>query len=397
MDSGQNSSEFEANSSLESILERLGDKYESASLSGIDDEVDRFLHRELRSEQETRRARRRSEPRKKRDHLELESYRAEVWGIDHTSQGWDLGAEVPYLSRIAGIEQLNDEELCDLCGQIEAGVLAEEELRIHLSGSSSEERESKLAWELHQVGVTGHKAFQRVITANLKLVVHAARKFQGLGLELMDLIQWGNIGLIRACQKFDYEKGYKFSTYAYNWIEQSLRRGISEHSRLIREPDGAFWKVQSILSSINTDEVYKTQSRLSREADNSFRKAFPNSTEEILSTAIPIQSLDAPARYWGEDLLPDADWDYLVDDLAPTAEQQLDVLLLETHVGWVLEFIPEPLGAVLRMRFGTVGDPMTLEEIGEVFGLTRERIRQLQKKAFELIARDYEYLNGFDG
>lgn len=396
MESDRNGTEFEEASSFESILERLGEKYESTSLSGIDDEVDRFLNRTLRSEKESKRIRTRSEPRKKRDHLEIESQKAEVWGIDYTSQGWDPGAEMPYLSRISGIEQLKDEELFDLCGQIEAGVLAEEKLRILLDGSPTEERESKLAWELHQVAVIGNKAFQRLVEANLKLVAHVARKYQGLGLELMDLIQWGNIGLIRASQKFDREKGYKFSTYAFNWIEQSLRRGIAENSRLIRVPDHAFWKVQSILASVNKDDSYISKGRLLREAETKFREVFSTSSKEIFHTAIPIQSLDAPARYWGEELLPEADWDYLVDDFESLPERNFDVLLLALNVGWVLDYIPEQLGGVLRMRFGMFGDPKTLEEIGEVFGLTRERIRQLQKKAFEIIARDYEYLEGFD-
>lgn len=380
-----------------SILQRLGESYDLASWSGIDDEVDRFLDREVRSEKEAKRPRQVSQPRRPRTFLEAESEKTRIWGIEHSAQGWDEGSATTYLTKIAGEVQLSDRELCRLCTEIEAGILAQEQLEAIREDSFSREIESDYALELQEIWQLGRKAQQRVITANLKLVPYVARKYRGLGLELMDLIQWGNIGLIRAVQKFDLNKGFKFSTYAFNWIEQSLRRGIAEQGRIIRIPDHAFWRVQSILSGFAASDFDSDTQDPFSEILSAFQKEFKSNPREILQTSLPIQSLDAPARLFEDWQLPEGKWEYLIDDFDLNQEQHSENLLLARHVRWVLDFLPQNFGEILRMRFGIDCEVMTLDEVGQAFGVTRERIRQIQKNAFKKIQDEFDYLNEFEG
>ncbi|NSC21611.1 RNA polymerase sigma factor [Streptomyces albus subsp. chlorinus] len=275
-----------------------------------------------------------------------------------------------YLREIGRIPLLTAAEEVELARRVEAGLFAEEKL------TGTPEPDSRLASELDQLVVLGRLAKRRLIEANLRLVVSVAKRYVGRGLTMLDLVQEGNLGLIRAVEKFDYARGYKFSTYATWWIRQAMSRALADQARTIRVP-------VHVVELIN--RVVRVQRRMLQE-----RGYEPTAEEvaaqldlteervsEVLRLAQEPVSLHAPVGEEDDvnlgDLIEDGD--------APSPVESAAFLLLREHLEAVLSTLGERERKVVQLRYGLIdGRPRTLEEIGNLFGVTRERIRQIESK-----------------
>jgi RNA polymerase primary sigma factor len=292
-----------------------------------------------------------------------------------------------YLREIGRVALLSAAEEVELARQVEAGLFAEEYLNQHLGRI-----DELLADELDQLVVQGRLAKRRLIEANLRLVVSVAKRYVGRGLTMLDLVQEGNLGLIRAVEKFDYTRGYKFSTYATWWIRQAMSRALADQARTIRVP-------VHVVELIN--RVVRVQRRLLQE-----RGCEPSTAEvaavlelpeerisEVLRLAQEPVSLHAPVGE-EEDV---ALGDLIEDSDAASPVESAAFILLREHLEAVLSTLGERERKVVQLRYGlTDGRPRTLEEIGRLFGVTRERIRQIESKTLNKL-RDHAFADQLRG
>jgi RNA polymerase primary sigma factor len=275
-----------------------------------------------------------------------------------------------YLREIGRVALLNAEQEVELAKRIEAGLFAADKL------AQTKKSDAKLRRDLEWLVDDGQRAKAHLLEANLRLVVSVAKKYTGRGMAFLDLIQEGNLGLIRAVEKFDYTKGYKFSTYAMWWIRQAIQRGFADSARTIRLPVHVL-EMLSKLSRVERDMHQRlgrepTPEELAVELDRT-----PDQIEEMQRYARDPISLDVSINEEGDtqfgDLIEDSD--------APVASEVVSFGLMQEQLESILETLTDREAAVVRLRYGlTDGQPRTLDEIGRHFGLTRERIRQIENK-----------------
>ncbi|GGM65773.1 RNA polymerase sigma factor SigA [Thermopolyspora flexuosa] len=284
----------------------------------------------------------------------------------------DLGRRAPtsdlvriYLREIGRVPLLTAEEEVELAKAIEAGLFAE--ARLSAADHPSPELE-ELVWE-------GERAKQRLIEANLRLVVSIAKRYVGRGMLFLDLIQEGNLGLIRAVEKFDYTKGYKFSTYATWWIRQAITRAIADQARTIRIP-------VHMVETIN--KLVRVQRQLHQDLGRE-----PTPEEIAVEMDMPVErvveiqriaqepvSLQSPIGEEDSDL-----GDFIEDADAVVPMEAAAFIMLQDQLDDILSTLSEREQRIIQLRFGLCdGHPRTLEEVGREFGVTRERIRQIESK-----------------
>lgn len=279
-----------------------------------------------------------------------------------------------YLKQIGKVALLNAEEEVELAKRIEAGLYATEKLREFADKGEKLPVQSRrdLQWIMRD----GNRAKNHLLEANLRLVVSLAKRYTGRGMAFLDLIQEGNLGLIRAVEKFDYTKGYKFSTYATWWIRQAITRAMADQARTIRIPVHMV-EVINKLGRIQRELLQDlgrepTPEELAKEMDIT-----PEKVLEIQQYAREPISLDQTIGDEGDSQLGD----FIEDSEAVVAVDAVSFTLLQDQLQSVLETLSEREAGVVRLRFGlTDGQPRTLDEIGQVYGVTRERIRQIESK-----------------
>jgi RNA polymerase primary sigma factor len=292
--------------------------------------------------------------------------------VDLDDQTPAMGDSVhTYLKSIGRTSLLTAEQEVDLAKRIEAGLFAEHKLETELGLDEGFRR------DLEAVAEDGRRAKAHMLEANLRLVVSVAKKYTDRGLSLLDVVQEGNLGLIRAVEKFDYTKGYKFSTYAMWWIRQAIQRGFADSARTIRLPVHVL-EMLSKLSRVERDMHQRlgrepTPEELAVELDRT-----PDQIEELLRTSRQPISLDSTIGEDGETSIGD-----LIEDVdAPEASEMVDRQLMAEQLRSALDALTPREATIMSMRFGLYdGNPHTLDEIGRALGLTRERIRQLEKQS----------------
>ncbi|MBW4722500.1 RNA polymerase sigma factor [Saccharothrix sp. SC076] len=279
-----------------------------------------------------------------------------------------------YLKQIGKVALLNAEEEVELAKRIEAGLYAAE--RVRRAEEESEKLTPQLRRDLRWIVRDGERAKNHLLEANLRLVVSLAKRYTGRGMAFLDLIQEGNLGLIRAVEKFDYTKGYKFSTYATWWIRQAITRAMADQARTIRIPVHMV-EVINKLGRIQRELLQDlgrepTPEELAKEMDIT-----PEKVLEIQQYAREPISLDQTIGDEGDSQLGD----FIEDSEAVVAVDAVSFTLLQDQLQSVLATLSEREAGVVRLRFGlTDGQPRTLDEIGQVYGVTRERIRQIESK-----------------
>lgn len=291
-----------------------------------------------------------------------------------------------YLREIGRIPLLTAAEEVELARRVEAGLFAEEKL------SNTPDLDSQLALDLDRLVVMGRMAKRRLIEANLRLVVSVAKRYVGRGLTMLDLVQEGNLGLIRAVEKFDYARGYKFSTYATWWIRQAMSRALADQARTIRVP-------VHVVELIN--RVVRVQRRMLQERGYeptpeevaAHLDLPPERVSEVLRLAQEPVSLHAPVGEEDDVALGDL----IEDGDAASPVESAAFLLLREHLEAVLSTLGERERKVVQLRYGLAdGRPRTLEEIGRIFGVTRERIRQIESKTLNKL-RDHAFADQLRG
>jgi len=275
-----------------------------------------------------------------------------------------------YLKQIGKVPLLNAEQEVELAKRIEAGLFAEEVL------NETKKLDKKSRRDLEWIATDGRRAKNHLLEANLRLVVSLAKRYTGRGMLFLDLIQEGNLGLIRAVEKFDYTKGYKFSTYATWWIRQAITRAMADQARTIRIPVHMV-EVINKLARVQRQMLQDlgrepTPEELARELDMT-----PEKVVEVQKYGREPISLHTPLGEEG-----DSEFGDLIEDSeAIVPSDAVSFTLLQEQLESVLDTLSDREAGVVRMRFGlTDGQPKTLDEIGKVYGVTRERIRQIESK-----------------
>ncbi len=275
-----------------------------------------------------------------------------------------------YLKEIGRVPLLTAEEEVDLAKRIEAGLFASEKLATQPTFTD------KMRRDLEAIERDGQLAKKKLVEANLRLVVSIAKRYVGRGMLFLDLIQEGNLGLIRAVEKFDYTKGYKFSTYATWWIRQAITRAIADQARTIRIP---VHMVETINKLVRIQRQLlqdygrePTPEEIGREMDLP-----PDKVREIQKISQEPVSLETPIGEEEDSSLGD----FIEDSDAVVPVDAASFILLQEQLDAVLHTLSEREKKVIQLRFGlTDGHPRTLEEVGKEFGVTRERIRQIESK-----------------
>ncbi|WEV66841.1 RNA polymerase sigma factor [Bifidobacterium sp. ESL0769] len=276
-----------------------------------------------------------------------------------------------YLKQIGRVSLLNAEQEVDLSERIEAGLYAQ-----HLLDTQSDGMDFKRKRELKWAANDGKKAKDHLLEANLRLVVSLAKRYTGRGMLFLDLIQEGNLGLIRAVEKFDWKKGFKFSTYATWWIRQAITRAMADQARTIRVP-------------VHMVEVINKLSRVQRQMLQDLGRE-PTPDELARELDMPVEKVQEVQKYGrepislhtplGED--GDSEFGDLIEDTDAIAPSEAVAFsLLQEQFKQVLETLSPREAGVIKMRYGLEdGQPKTLDDIGRVYGVTRERIRQIESK-----------------
>ncbi|MDN6210573.1 RNA polymerase sigma factor, partial [Bifidobacterium crudilactis] len=276
-----------------------------------------------------------------------------------------------YLKQIGRVSLLNAEQEVDLSERIEAGLFAQ-----HILDDEGESLEFKRRRELKWAASDGKKAKDHLLEANLRLVVSLAKRYTGRGMLFLDLIQEGNLGLIRAVEKFDWKKGFKFSTYATWWIRQAITRAMADQARTIRVP-------------VHMVEVINKLSRVQRQMLQDLGRE-PTPDELARELDMPVEKVQEVQKYGrepislhtplGED--GDSEFGDLIEDTDAIAPSDAVAFsLLQDQFRQVLETLSPREAGVIKMRYGLEdGQPKTLDDIGRVYGVTRERIRQIESK-----------------
>ncbi|MFF3447577.1 RNA polymerase sigma factor [Streptomyces sp. NPDC002667] len=291
-----------------------------------------------------------------------------------------------YLREIGRIPLLTAAEEVDLARRVEAGLFAEEKLRL------TPGLDDRLALDLDKIVVMGRMAKRRLIEANLRLVVSVAKRYVGRGLTMLDLVQEGNLGLIRAVEKFDYARGYKFSTYATWWIRQAMSRALADQARTIRVPVHVVELINRVVRvqrRMLQERGYEpTPEEVAAQLDLSGERV-----SEVLRLAQEPVSLHAPVGEEDDVALGDL----IEDGDAASPVESAAFLLLRQHLEAVLSTLGERERKVVQLRYGLAdGRPRTLEEIGRIFGVTRERIRQIESKTLNKL-RDHAFADQLRG
>ncbi|MEV7802888.1 RNA polymerase sigma factor [Microbispora sp. NPDC088329] len=305
---------------------------------------------------------------------EPEAEESETLDLDDTSSV--MGDSVhTYLKSIGRRTLLTAAQEVELAKRIEAGLYAE--YKLETAVENGERLAPGVREDLEWVIEDGRRAKDHMLEANLRLVVSVAKKYTDRGMALLDVVQEGNLGLIRAVEKFDYTKGYKFSTYAMWWIRQAIQRGFADSARTIRLPVHVL-EMLSKLSRVERDMHQRlgrepTPEELAVELDKT-----PDQIEELLRTSRQPISLDSTIGEDGETRIGD-----LIEDVdSPEASEVVDRQLLAEQLKGVLSNLSPREAKIMSLRFGLAdGKPHTLDEIGKHLGLTRERIRQLEKES----------------
>jgi RNA polymerase nonessential primary-like sigma factor len=275
-----------------------------------------------------------------------------------------------YLNEIGKVALLTAADEVELAKRIEAGLYAEHLLAASNNFSAARKR------DLRALVRDGERAKDHLLRANLRLVVSLAKRYTGHGMPFLDLIQEGNLGLIRAVEKFDYTKGFKFSTYATWWIRQAISRAMADQSRTIRLPVHLVEqvnKLQRIRRELNQQLGREaTHAELALELDLSEERV-----RELIDLSRDLVSLDQTVGADDDAALGD----FIADDTAPAAEAAVEAGLMRRQLQSVLGTLEAREAAVVRMRYGLDdGQPRTLDEIGRAFKLSRERIRQIERE-----------------
>jgi RNA polymerase primary sigma factor len=306
--------------------------------------------------------------------VEEEDEEEEVVVPEEDTSGPSTDLVRAYLKEIGRVALLNAEQEVELAKRIEAGLFAAEKLRQADAGETKLTKTVRK--DLEWLAADGQRAKDHLLEANLRLVVSVAKRYTGRGMAFLDLIQEGNLGLIRAVEKFDYTKGYKFSTYATWWIRQAITRAMADQARTIRIPVHMVEQINKLtrvqrqmLQDLGREP---TADELAAELDMT-----PDKVVEIQGYAREPVSLEQNVGDEGDSQLGD----FIEDADAPIAAEVVSFGLLQRELDSVLKTLPEREAAVVALRFGlTDGQPRTLDEIGKEFGLTRERIRQIEAK-----------------